>query len=124
MRVLSPTEKAFLEGSRQFTKAQQRYIRCRLNKKLRLINEESQIAAAALQRSSNTGYGNGLALVAQPGREKVVVFEKRDENSSDNNISPRRDLNARPKVYETFAEKRKRYSFRNPLLSPRTPAIL
>ena len=103
MRVLSPTEKAFLEGSRQFTKAQQRYIRCRLNKKLRLINEESQIAAAALQRSSNTGYGNGLALVAQPGREKVVVFEKRDENSSDNNISPRRDLNARPKVYETFA---------------------
>jgi hypothetical protein len=53
MTFLSPTEQQFLNGSRQFTKAQQRYIRCRLKKKLRLLNEESRKAAAALQPRCN-----------------------------------------------------------------------
>jgi hypothetical protein len=33
-------EKAYLSGTREFTKAQQRYIRCRLNKKVILLSEE------------------------------------------------------------------------------------
>lgn len=37
---LSPIEQAYLNGTRQFTKPQQRYIRYRLNKKLRLLSEE------------------------------------------------------------------------------------
>ena len=50
---LTKVEKEYLDGTRQFTKAQQRYIRCRLRKKLRLLNEESCSVAAALIESSN-----------------------------------------------------------------------
>ena len=50
-------EQQFLNGSRQFTKSQERYIRCRLRKKLRILNEElapiTAAAAATLQRSCN-----------------------------------------------------------------------
>ena len=51
---LTNVEKEFLDGSRQFTQAQQRYIRCRLRKKLRLLNKESCNVAAALSERSNT----------------------------------------------------------------------
>jgi len=63
---LSPVEQAYLNGARQFTKPQQRYIRYRLNKKLRLLGEEltsfgipkedlesRDAAAAGLQRLDN-----------------------------------------------------------------------
>jgi hypothetical protein len=39
-RILSKTEIAFLSGSREFTKPQARCIRCRLNKKLKMLNVE------------------------------------------------------------------------------------
>lgn len=45
---LTPTERAFLEGSRQFTNAQKRYIRYRINKKLKYYNMDLE----ALQRLS------------------------------------------------------------------------
>ena len=51
---LTKVENEYLEGTRQFTKAQQRYIRCRLRKKLRLLNEESCNVATALSERSNT----------------------------------------------------------------------
>jgi hypothetical protein len=38
--ILSKTEIAFLSGSREFTKPQARCIRCRLNKKLKLLSVE------------------------------------------------------------------------------------
>lgn len=38
--LLSKTEKAYLNNREQFSKCQQRDIRCRLNKKLRLLNQE------------------------------------------------------------------------------------
>jgi hypothetical protein len=41
VHLLSETEQAYLNGTRAFTKAQQRYIRCRLKKKLRLVDEQS-----------------------------------------------------------------------------------
>ena len=50
---LTKVEKEYLDGSRELTKAQQRYIRCRLRKKLRLLNEESCNVAAALSERSN-----------------------------------------------------------------------
>ncbi len=50
---LTKVEKEYLDGTRQLTKAQQRYIRCRLRKKLRLLNEESCNVAAALSERSN-----------------------------------------------------------------------
>ena len=37
---LSKVEKAYLSGTKEFTKPQIRYIKCRLNKKLRHLNEE------------------------------------------------------------------------------------
>ena len=42
----------------QFTKSQQRYIRCRLKKKLRLFDEESRNAAAALLQRGCNGPNN------------------------------------------------------------------
>ncbi len=71
MTFLSPTEQAFLNGSREFTKAQRRYIRCRLKKKIRLLQEESCNAAARLQRLDN-------AQVAQSGRalRELILNEK------------------------------------------------
>jgi hypothetical protein len=50
---LTKVEKEYLDGTRQFTKAQQRYIRCRLRKKLRLLNEQSRNVAAAMRERSN-----------------------------------------------------------------------
>jgi hypothetical protein len=50
---LTKVEKEYLDGTRELTKAQQRYIRCRLRKKLRLLNEQSCNVAAALSKCSN-----------------------------------------------------------------------
>lgn len=50
---LSPTEQQFLSGTGQFTKAQQRYISCRIKRKLRLIDGQSRNAAAASQPLCN-----------------------------------------------------------------------
>ncbi len=91
-RLFSPVEQAYLSNTKQFTKAQQRYIRYRLKKKLRLIDESRDAAAAMLLRLDNT-----TSLVAQPVREKKdIEIEAKD-------TSPSRDLNPGPKVYETFA---------------------
>jgi len=40
MKLLTPTEQAYLNNTQEFTNAQKRYIRCRLKKKLRLLGEE------------------------------------------------------------------------------------
>jgi hypothetical protein len=67
---------------RAFTKAQQRYIRCRLKKKLRLLDEESRNAAAALlQRGCNAPN----SLVIEIEMLKVVLFlvsRKQQSNNS------------------------------------------
>jgi hypothetical protein len=48
--LLSPVEQAYLSGTRDFTKPQIRYIKCRLKKKLRRLDEQGCNAAAMLQR--------------------------------------------------------------------------
>jgi hypothetical protein len=55
MRLLSPIEEAYLNGTKDFTKAQQRYIRYRLKKKLRLLDESRDAAAAGLLRLGERG---------------------------------------------------------------------
>src|SRR5215210_364062 len=56
MRVLNPVEEAYLSGTRDFTKAQQRYIRYRLKKKLMLLDESRDAAAAQLLRRLDNDY--------------------------------------------------------------------
>jgi hypothetical protein len=48
--LLSKVEQAYLNGTREFTKPQIRYIKCRLKKKLRRLDEQGCNAAAMLQR--------------------------------------------------------------------------
>jgi hypothetical protein len=48
VRLLSPVEQAYLSGSREFTKPRSVYIRYRLKKKLRLLDESRDAAAARL----------------------------------------------------------------------------
>jgi hypothetical protein len=99
-RLLSPTEQAYLNGSRQFSKPQQRYIGYRFKKKLRLMDESRDAAAAQLLRLDNNNDNdndNNNALVAQPGREKVILLENRVQGNNDD--SPSRDSNPGPKVF-------------------------
>ena len=76
MRVLSPVEQAYLNGTREFTKAQQRYIRCRLKKKLRLLDAQSCNAAARLQRLEEEW---GASLVRIP---PIIVDNERVKEKS------------------------------------------
>jgi hypothetical protein len=65
---LTPTEKQFIDGSTQFTNAQKRYNRCRLNKKLQQFNLELTVSQqrcsniALKERDSCNGSENGLGL--------------------------------------------------------------
>lgn len=63
MKLLSPVEEAYLSGTREFTKSQQRYIRYRLRKKLKLIDESRDAAAARLLRleGGSSLVGRGVA---------------------------------------------------------------
>jgi hypothetical protein len=87
MTFLSPVEQAYLNDTREFTKAQQRYIRYRLNRKLRLLGEELQsfgiptkdsrsrrdAAAAQLLRLDNArpeGYETERSLLLRETVEK------------------------------------------------------
>jgi hypothetical protein len=47
---LSKVEQAYLNGTREFTKPQIRYIKCRLKKKLQRLDEQGCNAAGMLQR--------------------------------------------------------------------------
>ena len=83
---LSPIEQAYLNGTRQFTKPQQRYIRYRLNTQLRLLSEEltslgipkedlesRDAAAARLLRLDNArpqGYETERSLLLRETVEK------------------------------------------------------
>jgi hypothetical protein len=50
--LLTPTEKAFIDGTREITNSQKSYIRCRLNKKKAQASKYriDRVAAATLQR--------------------------------------------------------------------------
>ena len=62
--LLSKCEKAYLSGDKeQFTKPQQRYIRCRLRKKLRLLNEEFRLAGIIPESCNSVAEScNGLNI--------------------------------------------------------------
>jgi hypothetical protein len=63
VRVLSPNEKALLDGNHDFTRVKQRYIRYRLKKKLRLLDESRDAAAAQLLRLEGE---DSLVRIPQP----------------------------------------------------------
>ena len=116
---LSPIEQAYLNGTRQFTKPQQRYIRYRLNKKLRLLSEEltsfgipkedlesRDAAAARLLRLDNArpqGYETERSLLLRETVEKkpaalvAQLAERRFRNPS-LHYSERRGGDLRPWV--------------------------
>ncbi|MDQ3902289.1 MAG: hypothetical protein M3247_01355, partial [Thermoproteota archaeon] len=48
--ILTPTEVAYLNNTKPFTNAQQRYIRCRLRKKLIMIGQEIERCNVALNK--------------------------------------------------------------------------
>jgi hypothetical protein len=64
VRLLSPVEQTYLNGTREFTKTQQRYIRYRLRKKLRLADEQSCAAAAGLLRLEEGKGEDSLVRIA------------------------------------------------------------
>ncbi len=112
---LSPVEQAYLSGTREFTKPQIRYIRCRLKKKLRLLDEELKLSGILNSSSSGVAANtsgsvaascNGLENlpppVAQPAERRLML-----ENETS---SPRRDLNARPKVFAATLELERRFT--------------
>ena len=63
MSFLTPTEQAYLfDNTREFTNAQQRYIRCMLIKKLRQLGEElERWNVAADKRAGCNAVAGGLA---------------------------------------------------------------
>jgi hypothetical protein len=103
MRVLSPVEEAYLSGTRDFTKAKQRYIRYRLKKKLRLLYESRDATAAGLLRRLDND--NDSLVVGQPGRANGNSSNNIIDNESS---SPSRDLDPGPKVSASLPP-----SFRN-----------
>lgn len=50
--LITPVEEAFLNNTRHFTNAQKRYIRCRLKKKLRLLEQQLNSRNVALAERS------------------------------------------------------------------------
>ena len=87
---LTKVEKEYLDGTRQFTKTQQRYIRCRLRKKLRLLNEVSCNVAAALSERSNAAAILDLVSYNEKGAGSGnFAFPSRREAREDNISNPR-----------------------------------
>src|ERR671917_491752 len=93
---LTKVEKEYLEGTRQFTKDQQRYIRCRLRKKLRLLNEERCNVAAALSERSNAAatvdLRNYNKISAGSGNFALSSFSDSPKQRSEDRISNPRVL--------------------------------
>ena len=78
--LLSPTEQAYVNGTRDFSKAQQRYLGYRIKKKFSRLG----VAAASECRDAAAASRDGPnGLVAQPGRalawDDVNEIEKRKE---------------------------------------------
>jgi hypothetical protein len=98
MRLLSPLEEAYLNCTGVFTETQQRYICYRLKKKLRLLDESRDAAAARLLRRSRVDNNdNNSGLVAAQLAERS--FADTIIGNYNENKSPRWDLNPRPKVF-------------------------
>ena len=79
MTFLSKVERAYLQGTTEFTKAQQRYIRYRLNKKLKLLDEELQIFGILQQKSRDAAAVFRDAASVRP-RGLSTAFIKKSPN--------------------------------------------
>jgi hypothetical protein len=86
MSFLTPTEQAYLfDNTREFTNAQQRYIRCRLRKKLRQLGEELErcnVAADKRERCNamaNGSIGRWDSLVRIPPNSSSIPLESSND---------------------------------------------
>jgi hypothetical protein len=114
VRLLSPVEEAYLNGTKDFTKAQQRYIRYRLKKKLRLLDESRDAAAAGLLRLDNSSRPN--ASVPSRTTTNTTRDGARNYETERSLIIGERDQEKKSALVAQPAERR----FRNPsLLSER-----
>jgi hypothetical protein len=93
---LTPTEKAFVDGTRQFTNAQKRYIRFRLNEKLSLLNTELRelqqrcCNVAASERDCSNGKGASLVRIPPQIRRWIIVNERvKNSKWAGRNLNPR-----------------------------------
>ncbi len=70
--LLTSTERDFLLGNREFTKAQQRYLRCRLNKKIKefVSNELTILQDKGYIAGTIAASRNGVAACCN-GRDSI-----------------------------------------------------
>jgi hypothetical protein len=85
---LSPSEQNYLSNNEQFSKAKQRYIRYRLNRKLRLLGEDltsggisQDIAAAAAAPRQRSRDGPHMLLSSIGGDNSVHESEKSNKRA-------------------------------------------
>jgi hypothetical protein len=82
MRLLSPVEQAYLNGTREFTKPQIRYIKCRLKKKLRHLDEKGCNAAALLQRLEEEGRWDSMVRIP-PNPNSISLESSNNHRTED-----------------------------------------
>ena len=86
-KFLTPTEEAYLNKTKEFTNAQQRYIRCRLKKKLRLLSE--QVNSCNVAADERAGCDSWSSLVSDTDLTTMI-------NETEKKKWAECDLNARP----------------------------
>jgi hypothetical protein len=103
--LLTRCEIDWLLGNKQVSDTYERKMRCIINRKLQILTKfeiplllDKGFNVTADSSSVTTGSNTTNALVANAGQsEGRVNYEVEQEES------PRRDSDPRPKVYETFA---------------------
>lgn len=96
---LSKTEVAYLSESREFTKAQQRCIRYRLNKKLRLLGvsnfsesvSDLRDAASELRDGSENLLSRWSSLVRIPHEIGIIESDNNDKKNGGPDVIRTRD---------------------------------
>jgi hypothetical protein len=68
LALLTKVERDYLSGQREFTEPQQRYIRCRLRKKIRMLGDD--LISLGIPRDSVAAY---IAAALQPAATVVVA---------------------------------------------------
>jgi hypothetical protein len=81
--LLSPTEQAYVNGTRDFSKAQQRYLGYRIKKKFSRLGVAAAAAASECRDAAAASRDGPNGLVAQPGYYYI------EKNSLGRELNPR-----------------------------------
>lgn len=94
LHILSKTGIAYVQGTKDFTKAQQRVIRWRLNKKLRLLGISGGVSELCRGFAKNwNGQDNLLSSLSPGGGDRALVAQLAEQRLTLRNKSPRGDSN-------------------------------